>query len=140
MEDIYFSILKQTISHTRVHNRLESPKTNLKSNVCSHVEKLFLNRFSSMIYQQTCIFNRKDFPKTDFESNRKSKSYHEKPHKTAVFRPILKYDISTDGYLHPEGVPENRFKIKPEVEKLFRKNLIKQPLFNQYLDEGGREY
>ena len=39
-----------------------------------------------------------------------------------------------------EPVDENRFKIEPEVEKLLRKNLIKQPLFDQYLDEGGREY
>ena len=93
-----------------------------------------------MIYQQTRIFNRKEFPKTDLKSNRKSKSYFGKPHKTAIFRPILKYEISTEAYFHPEAVPETRFKIKPEVEKLFWKNLIKQPLFNQYLDEGGREY
>ena len=37
--------------------------------VCSHVEKLFLNRFSSMIYPQTRIYNRKAFPETNWKSN-----------------------------------------------------------------------
>ena len=46
--------------------------------VCSHVEKLFLNGFWSMIYQQTRSFNRKEFPKTDLKSNWKSKSYFRK--------------------------------------------------------------
>ena len=43
--------------------------------VCSHVETLFLNRFWSMIHQQTRIHKRKEFPKTDLKSDRKLKSY-----------------------------------------------------------------
>ena len=54
------------------------------------------------------------------------------PRREVISQPILKYDISTDAFSQPEGVPENRFKIKPEVEKLFRKNLIKQPIFNRF--------
>ena len=62
------------------------------------------------------------------------------PRREVISKPILEYDTSTDAYLQAEGVSENRFKIRPEVEKLFRKNLIKQPFFNQFLDEGGWEY
>ena len=47
-----------------------------------------------------------------------------------ICQPIFKYDISTDAYSQPEGASENRFEIKPEVEKLLRKNLIKQPFFS----------
>ena len=43
--------------------------------VCSQVEKLFLNRFSSMICPQTRIHNRKESPKTDLKYNRMLKSY-----------------------------------------------------------------
>ena len=62
------------------------------------------------------------------------------PRREVISQHIFKYDISTDVYLQPKGASENRFEIKLEVEKLFWKNLIKQPFFNQYLDEGGREY
>ena len=54
------------------------------------------------------------------------------PRREVISQPILKYDISTDAYFQPKGVPENRFKIKPEVEKLFRKNLIKQLFFDRF--------
>ena len=50
-----------------------------------------------------------------------------------IFQPIFKYDISTDAYSQPEGASENRFEIKPEVEKLLRKNLIKQSIFDRFL-------
>ena len=43
--------------------------------VCSHVKKLFLNRFSIMIYPHTRIHNRNEPPKTDLKSNQMSKSY-----------------------------------------------------------------
>ena len=46
------------------------------------------------------------------------------PRREVISLPIFKYDISTDAYLQSEGVSENQFKIKPDVEKLFRKNLI----------------
>ena len=46
------------------------------------------------------------------------------PRREVISQPIIKYDISTDAYLWREGASENRFKIKPDVEKLFRKNLI----------------
>ena len=46
------------------------------------------------------------------------------PRRGVISQPIFKYDISTDAYSKPEGVSENQFKIKPDVEKLFRKNLI----------------
>ena len=55
--------------------------------VCSHVEILFLNRFSSMIHQQTRIFSRKAFPKTNSKSNRMLKIY------SAIFQPILQFGI-----------------------------------------------
>ena len=43
--------------------------------VHSHLGKLFLNRVSSMIYQQTRIFSEKEPPKTNLKSNRMLKSY-----------------------------------------------------------------
>jgi len=54
------------------------------------------------------------------------------PRREVISQPIIKYDISTDAYSQPEGASENRFEIKPEVEKLFRKNLIKQPFFDRF--------
>ena len=54
------------------------------------------------------------------------------PRREVISEPILKHDISTDAYFQPEGVSENPFKIKPEVEKLFRKNPIKQPFFDRF--------
>ena len=43
------------------------------------------------------------------------------PRREVISQLIFKYDISTDAYLQPEGVSENRFKIKPDVEKLWLK-------------------
>ena len=54
------------------------------------------------------------------------------PRREVISQPIIKYDISTDAYSQPEGASENRFEIKPEVEKLLRKNLIKQPFFDRF--------
>ena len=45
------------------------------------------------------------------------------PRRDFISQPIFKYDTFTDAYSEPEGTSENRFKIKPEVEKLLRKNL-----------------
>ena len=61
--------------------------------VCSHVEKLFLNRCSSMIYPQTRINNRKESPKPNSKSNRMLKSYFKKTHNSATFKPISKCRI-----------------------------------------------
>ena len=58
------------------------------------------------------------------------------PRREVISQPIFKYDTSTDAYSEPEGVSENRFKIKPEVEKLFRKILIKCSFFNQFSSFG----
>ena len=46
------------------------------------------------------------------------------PRREVISQPIIKYDTSTDAYLWREGASENRFEIKPDVKKLFRKNLI----------------
>ena len=46
------------------------------------------------------------------------------PRREVISQPILKCDISKDAYSQREGVSKNRFKIKPDVGKLFRKNLI----------------
>ena len=46
------------------------------------------------------------------------------PRGEVISQSIFKYDISTNAYSQQKGVSENRFKIKPDVEKLFRKNLI----------------
>ena len=52
-------------------------------------------------------------------------------------QPIFKFDMSTDAESPPGGVSENRFEIGVRVKKLFRKNLITQPYFNQFSTPGS---
>ena len=53
------------------------------------------------------------------------------------FQPTFKYDISTDAYSQPEGASENRFEIKPDVEKLFRKKPHNSAIFKPILKFGA---